>query len=160
MWIRTNDKTVNIFNDFATICWVENNLWKFIGFNATTDPGLYWLNNPLNVKGTAILKPGQYLDCWQRGLHKGYPALVQVRPVTVYRDTNRDNKLDLGKEDTGLFGINSHESNHDGVSAFVDKWSAGCLVMASSKAQNRYMDIIGKFKKTYHTITLIEEKDL
>src|SRR5690606_4080192 len=71
----------------------------------TTDPGTYWLNNPINRLGTAILKPNQWIDCWQIGNHKGdpkHPALVQVKPVTVWRDSYRDNLITIGtKEETG-----------------------------------------------------------
>ena len=128
--IRTKDNTTNKFNDFLCTAFIDRvrNPLLYV-FPATTDPGLFWLNTPENPMGTAILKPGQYRSCWKVGLHRGqYRALVQVKEMTVYRDNNRDNNLDLipGSEDTGLFGINYHHAGQDSQS--VDKWSAGCQV--------------------------------
>lgn len=160
VWVRTADQTVNVFNDFCTVSWKENGIWKFIGFKGTTDPGLYYLKNPINVNGTAIVKPGQYIDCWKRGLHKGHYALIQVRPITVYRDRNKDGKIDYSSEETGLFGINSHRASSAGVSTQVDKWSAGCQVLANTKAQDRYMEICDYANRDFYTFTLLEEKDL
>lgn len=70
----------------------------------------------MNPKGTAILAPGQYQSSHKIGLHRGkYKALVQHRPVTVYRDNNKDSKYDLEptKKDTGIFGINIHKAGQD-----------------------------------------------
>jgi hypothetical protein len=110
--------------------------------NFTTDPGLYYLSNPTNSSGTAILKPGFYKNLWQIGKHKNkYKALVQVNPCTVYRDTNKDNKLDKGKESTGIFGINLHRANEVYKSTIVDKWSAGCQVVADPKDFKMLLDL-------------------
>ena len=94
--IRSNDMTPNSFNDWEYCFWKYAGSWELMKFQITTDPGLYYLKNPLNELGTAILKPGQYLNCWQRGLHQGkYTALRQVGKMTVIRDGNRDDKYDL-----------------------------------------------------------------
>ena len=46
-----------------------------------------------NVKGTAILVPGQYRGAYKIGFHKGkYKALVQAKPVKLYIDNDKDNK--------------------------------------------------------------------
>ena len=85
----------------------------------------------LNPKGTALLKPNQYVDTWQIGLHQGkYEALVQAKPVDVYRDKNLN---DLAEEtssiDRGLFGLNIHRASETITSKLIDKWSAGCQVL-------------------------------
>jgi hypothetical protein len=50
---------------------------------ATTSPSVYFLNNPMESAGTAILKQGQYVNSHKIGLHRGkYEALVQQNPVT------------------------------------------------------------------------------
>jgi hypothetical protein len=66
---------------------------------------MFWLQNRMNEKGAAILKPGQYIDCWELGRLKGlHKAWVQCKPVTVYRDNDRDLKgeetavLQVGKK--------------------------------------------------------------
>lgn len=103
---------------------------RFHSFAATTNPGTHWLLNLLNPKGAAVLKPGLYW--YQLGTHKDYPALVQASAVTVFRDRNKDNKSDAsGVEDVGWFGINIHRASATAVSKFVDKWSAGCQVIAN-----------------------------
>lgn len=102
-------------------------------FQATTNPGKYWLENFNKERGgAAVVKPGQYKDVWALGKHHNeYEALVQVGNITVWRDNDGDLKSEQGKEDTGLFGINMHHANEKFTSVQVDKWSAGCQVIAS-----------------------------
>lgn len=101
----------------------------FRGFDATTNPGQTWLQKFMNPKGTAVLKPGLY---WYKlGKHKGYEALVQAAPVTVYRDSNKDLKSDEtpGTEETGWFAINIHSTRRGGFFSKISGWSAGCSVI-------------------------------
>jgi hypothetical protein len=124
---------VNSFNDIIFIAYNDgvNNIVKT--FTATTDPGLSYLNTPLASNGTAILKEGQIIDAFKLGLHQGkYKALVQNVDFTVYRDNNRDNVLNTNvKTETGMFGINLHHANANYESKQIDKWSAGCQVIAN-----------------------------
>ena len=157
--IRTNDQQSNRFNDGMVIFWRYLGRWNSIGFPITTDPGTYWRKNPMNVKGTAILKEGQHKGMWKVGKHKGYPALQQNKPCTVIRDNNEDNILDFnGEEDFGHFGINQHKAGHN--STQVDKWSAGCQVWANADDFAAFMAIVEKSAETYgpqFTYTLIDE---
>ncbi len=84
----------------------------------------------------------QYKDCWALGKHKGlHSALIQVRDVTVYRDFDRDLKSEeIGKQETGLFGINIHRANDSLISKVVDRWSAGCQVIPDPKAMDFILD--------------------
>lgn len=137
-------------------------------FPNTTNPGVYWLNNPMSKLGTAVLKPNQWVDCWSLGFHQqktDHRALVQTGKVTVYRDSNRDNNYQLNesKVETGLFGINIHGSNKAGSSARIGKWSAGCQVFSHWAHKEEVMNVCEKFKtvtKNKFTYTLIDEKDL
>lgn len=134
----------------------------------TTNPGVYWLNNPMSKLGTAILKPNQWVDCWQLGFHQGktdHRALVQCGKVTVYRDNNKDNNYQLNESatETGLFGINIHGSGKAAPSKQIGKWSAGCNVFSNWEHKEDVMNICDMFKaKTGNkfTYTLIDEKDL
>ena len=123
----------------------------------------HWLKNPLQAAGTAILKPGQYCNCYTIGLHRGkYPALVQRMPVTVIRDADRNSVLDFSshKTQTGLFGINIHHAAASGVSKTVDKYSAGCQVIASAADFALLMRFAERHLKLYGNVfsyTLIEE---
>lgn len=164
--LRTADMTPNSFNDWEYVFWREAGSWNSIKFKITTDPGQYYLKNPLSEVGTAIVAPGQYSGMWALGKHKGlYPALVQVAPCTVIRDFNRDDKLDYSsaKKETGLFGINNHRAVENGRSIMVDKWSAGCQVFADFFDFEIFMRIVSEAVKNWtsnFTYTLITESEL
>lgn len=161
--IRAADPTPNVFNDQFWVFWMNKAGWDINIYRITTDPGSYWLQNPMNPKGTGILKPGQYLDLWKIGIHKTYEALVQVAPCTLIRDYNRDNKLDYnsGREETGLFGVNLHHAGED--SATVDKYSAACQVFKRKADFNEFMDLARKARDVWgnsFTYTLMVEDEL
>jgi hypothetical protein len=175
--IRTADPTPNVFNDFLVMLYqsdlpenpiIDNpaNGWAFRVFDVTTDPGNFYLENPLNVEGTAILAPGQYPNSHAIGLHHGqYEALVQVAPVSVFRDRNKDDYLhfDPATLETGLFGINIHHASGDHRSVEVDKWSAGCTVFADPGQFSDFLRFCKAASETNgnkFTYTLITEKDL
>jgi hypothetical protein len=161
--VRSSDQTPNVFNDRLFVFWKFKKAKVLNQFRITTDPGLYWLKNPMNEKGTAILKPGQYLDIWQIGLHQGkYEALVQTGNFTVIRDFDRDVELDYnsGREEAGIFGINCHHAGEN--SQTVDKWSAGCQVFATIPDFDLFMDICRKARRVWgnsFSYTLLEERD-
>jgi hypothetical protein len=165
--IRAADPTPNVFNDQLWVFWrnkQSNPAWDINIYRITTDPGLYWLFNPMNPKGTGILKPGQYPGLWQIGFHNGkYEALVQAKPCTLIRDYNRDDKVDYysGREETGLFGVNLHHAGENSVT--VDKWSAGCQVFAGIREFNEFMDLARKARDFWgnsFTYTLMEEDEI
>lgn len=87
--------------------------WTSYSWPCATRPGVPFLRDPMNPKGTAVIEPGQYRLSHARGLHHQRPALVQVGEVTVRRDPNRDSVLDAGGTlDRGLFGVNVHDITH------------------------------------------------
>ena len=105
---ETKGRVTNAFDDCITISYKVEGEWQFHCFPCTTDPGSHWVENILNEKGVAILKPNQYRGSHKLRLHAGkYLALGQKKDVTVYRDNNRDNVYDLdeSKTDTGLFAV-------------------------------------------------------
>ena len=125
--IRSDANNPDKFDDLIGLVEKDNLVW----FSGTTNPGTHWLKNLLNPKGAALLKPNQYLNTYQLGLHQGkYTALCQRKPVTVYRDGNKNGIAEAtAVTDTGLFGINIHRANPNVVSTIIDKWSAGCQVL-------------------------------
>lgn len=129
--IRNSASNADSFDDWICVFYWFDNAWNLFAFPGTTDPGTYYRENPENMKGTAIMKPGQYERAYCVGKHKGYKALEQVGRITVYRDSNKDKELDtLGSnEDEGLHEINIHRANRYRASMRVDKWSAGCQVI-------------------------------
>ncbi len=125
--VRSRANIPNKFDDMFALVSGNNIYW----YPCTTNPGTYYLLNLMNPKGAAMVKPGQYVNSWKLGLHKGqYPALVQVKPITVYRDADKDAIAEeTPTTETGLFGIDIHRANPSFISQLVDKWSAGCTVL-------------------------------
>lgn len=145
--LRNDCSEPNRFDDEMWVFWRFEGKWTLKKYRITTDPGLTYLEDPIDSSGTAILKEGQYLKAFRLGKHKGlYDALVQSEPVTVIRDFNRDNKLDFlsGKEQNGFFGINIHRSSPTGESKFVNRWSAGCQVFANITQYNEFISLCKK----------------
>ncbi len=122
----------NTFDDQLAYFYYDNN-GQLRGKVAvgTTDPSTYWLNNPMNVKGAAVLKSGEYKDAYAIGLHRGqYTALVQVKPVTTIRDNDRNAIINyFAPTTTGLYGINIHRATLNKQNkAVIGQDSAGCQV--------------------------------
>jgi len=165
----TKGRVTNAFDDTITISYKnEEGEWQYYEFNCTTDPGSHWVENILSKKGVAILKPGQYRGSHKLRLHQGkYLALGQKKNVTVYRDNDRDNNynLDESKTDTGLFGINIHRATGRAgkKSTRVDKWSAGCQVIADNDDWHQFLDIC-QISREIHgnsfSYTLLNSNDL
>ena len=122
----------------------------------------------MRESGVAILKPNQYRGSHKIRLHRGqYEALGQKGPVQVYRDNNKDECYDLIEENVeqGLFGINIHRATkwEGKKSSQVDKWSAGCQVIAANDDWEEFMSICRKARDAWgnsFTYTLIESMDL
>jgi hypothetical protein len=136
--------------------------WVLKQYPATTDAGTYFLLKPINQLGTAMLKEGQWLDSWKIGSHRGkYTALTQSKPVTTYRDYDRNAVFDFGQNtSTGMYGINIHKAGKD--SSEVDNWSAGCQVFKKSADFDEFMAMAQKQKTLYgnsFTYTLIDLRE-
>ena len=165
---KTKGRVTNAFDDHITISYKLDGEWYFECFKCTTDPGTHWVENIMREEGVAILKPGQYRGSHKLRLHQGkYMALGQQKPVKVYRDNNRDGKYDLIEESVqeGLFGINIHRATgrSGGTSTRVDKWSAGCQVIANNDDWHCFLDICQTAREIWgnnFSYTLIESKDI
>ena len=163
---ETENLVTNKFDDCVTVSYKGDGEWNFHCFKATTDPGTHWVENILNKDGVAILVPGQYRGSHTIGLHQGkYKALRQKKPLKVYRDKNKDGVYDLLEENIheGIYGINIHRATAHGESKQIDKWSAGCQVLAKTADFNKLMELAQKSADMYgnsFTYTLIESKDI
>ena len=96
-----------------------------------------------------------------------YEALGQQKPVKVYRDNNLDDCYDFDESSIqeGLFGINIHRATKYAgkKSSQIDRWSAGCQVIAAYDDFMEFMQICNNSKDIWgnsFTYTLIESKDL
>jgi len=162
--IRTSSIDANTFNDWIVVFYSFDNNWNFFTFPATTDPGTYWRSKPMNVDGTAIVKPGQYRGAYMIGRHKTYKALQQKSAITVYRDANRDTHLDtVGvEEQTGIYAINIHRSGETQASRKVNKWSAGCQVFQDPDHFKFFLTLCEKSRTKFgnsFTYTLLRGDD-
>lgn len=163
---RADTKVTNQFDDYIVVEYIDMYGIKTREvFAATTDPGLSSITNPISSKGCAILAPGQYRSCWKLGYHKGkYEAIVQYKPVKVYRDNNKDKVYDFDSKtiEEGIFGINIHKAGDN--STIVNGWSAGCQVLARRKDFDKLMKLahyqISQGHGKLFTYTLINEEDL
>lgn len=127
------DENVDRYRHVILFIWdtEENNHDSriMVMFPVTTDPGKFYLENPINEKGTALLAEGQWKGLFKKGSHRGRPALVQASPCGVHRDNNRDGYPDYGDVtdlDYGWFAINAHDRLSHGD--LIGNASAGCQV--------------------------------
>lgn len=164
--VRNSNPKPDVFNDLLFVFWKYQGRWSVIQMDCTTESGLHWLKYPLNKKGTAILKEGQWKGMWSIGLHQGkYKALKQAKPVTVIRDFDKDGEFDYdsGVEDTGLFGINCHRANAKRESIVVGKWSAGCQVVQNPHEFDLLVSLCEEAAEVHgnsFTYTLINQNDI
>jgi len=167
--VRALNLSTNKFDDVIFCAYVSEIGVKILVYaQATTDPGTYYLKNPLNEKGCALLKEGQYLNSHKQGLHRGaYPALVQCGELVVYRDNDKNgvfNILPSSIERGFGYGINIHRASGAGVVDLVNKYSAGCQVFNKAEDLDYLLVLCDKQEqktkiKTFD-YTLLSEADI
>ena len=161
--IRSKEHKPNSFDDRMCLVFKDEMGWITHTWACTTEPGKYWLENPGNIDGTAILVPGQYRGVYKIDLHQGkYDALCQRNgAVRTYRDNNKDDVVDLSSDSIteGFYGINIHKAGRS--STQVDKWSAGCQVLREEDFEEHMsFCYIARTKwGDSFTYTLIDEPD-
>jgi len=164
----TEGKVTNKFDDCITLSYKVNGEWEYACYKCTTDPGDNWMDDPMLEKGCAILVPGQYRGSHKLRLHGGkYLALGQQKPVKVYRDRNEDGVYDFDAStiDEGLFGINIHRATKYAgkTSTNVDKWSAGCQVIAANDDWMEFLAVCQASREEWSnnfTYTLLNSSDI
>ncbi|MFN6496704.1 MAG: peptidoglycan-binding protein [Nostoc sp. DedQUE01] len=139
-----NKDTPNQFNDRRIVIEVVDGVPKIVNhWQATTEPGSRYTYNPMNPGGAARIKFGQY-KAWSVGIHgnsEPHEALIQVAPITVHRDFNKDFQRVGDKLDTGLFLVNQHYG-YDAPVNDIKNASAGCLVGRRREGHKEFMAII------------------
>jgi hypothetical protein len=161
--------STNKFDDIICVAYFDDkNKFHVDKFDATTDPGVHWLENPMNRKGCAIMVPGQYRGAYALGRHgrsnkgKGYTAGRQQKPIPVYRDNDKDSVHDIIEEtiQVGMYYTNIH---HGWSAKYVSKNSAGCQVIKSkTRFEKEFIPLVKKSCSIYgetFTYTLLEKKD-
>ncbi len=139
-----NNDYPNCFNDIRLVISFKDNKPLVLGvWEATTEPGFHYTDNPMNPNGAARIAFGQY-KAWQVGIHgnsEPHEALIQVGLVKVHRDYNRDMMRTGDKIDEGYFGINQHHG-YDHPYNDIYTASAGCLVGRSRQGHKEFMNLI------------------
>lgn len=163
--IRSSDLQSNGFNDLICLAFMQGGQWILLQFDATTDPGTYYRENPAHVDGTGFLIEGQHAGAFQIGEHKGYEALIQARQLPVYRDPDCDDQLeaDVGNIKRGWYGCNLHRASSKRRSKQVDRWSAMCQVLADPLEFDLLMSVVRLSADRWgsrFTYTLLSERDL
>ena len=139
---KANGNKPNLWNDVRVCVLFEDgkpviHSW----WQATTEPGHRYTQNPIAAGGAARIKLGQQ-KVWQVGLHRGYEALAQTgAAVVVTRDANKDYKRDGDKTTMGFYGINQHHG-HDAPEHDVGPHSAGCLVGKDKDGHWEFMALV------------------
>lgn len=155
--IREKNNKPDAFDDFIYVVWGQS-LYRF---SCTTEPGVHWLQNLLNPKGTAVVKADmQYIDVYKLGLHKGEPALEQAGDLMGYRDADKDHLAEAMGEAIVLPAsckINIHSASKTAISVIIGKWSAGCQVLNNSKEWQMFISIFKKAVQQRFTYTLLNE---
>jgi hypothetical protein len=164
-----NDDTPNWFNDVRIVFEYRGDKPEILGiWEATTEPGYFYTQNPMNPDGCARIQFGQY-HAWQVGYHgvaDPHEALVQYDNVTLCRDLNQDYSRIGDKLYTGYdFGINQHWGGDSPVDS-IGRWSAGCLVGRTRDGHRAFMKIVKqdrdyvKNKNYVFSTTIIPGDDL
>ncbi len=157
--IRSKTCIPNKFDDILLCIYKEGGMWMQQWWPITTDPGKYWLENPLNKAGcAAVVADQQYRGVWKIGKHRNvYTALVQTGgKIKVHRDDNEDSIVDYRQDNIqeGYFGINCHRSTTRAGGAYsVDKYSAGCQVFQDPKHFEEFMELCKLQLKEHPTWT-------
>ena len=136
-----NENAPNQFNDSRFLVEV-NPTPRLIGaWEASIEPGNHYTKQPMNSDGAAHIQVPGYYKAWRIGKHFGREiALVQVAPVNIIRDFNRNGKVDKeDKKEYSTIGANQHSGSDQ---KFVDNASAGCPVGRTSKGHQEFMSYL------------------
>ncbi|GAB4129576.1 MAG: hypothetical protein Fur0027_14530 [Raineya sp.] len=103
----------------------------------STRAGDFWVFNPVSyggITGVAVLAEGYYPRAWRATWQTrfGFKSveLLQVQPVKIWRDGNKDRRIDKTQSQIGYFGINIHTAGWGNI---IDRWSAGCIVVSKKQ---------------------------
>jgi len=161
---QNRNQSSDAFDDLIGVIYPFERKLNMELFEATTDPSVTELVKPTFTEaqrnGTAIIAEGQYRGVYQIGHHGvgswRHRALVQVRPIKIYRDSNRDQTLDLEPERTteGLYGVNLHMAHPRAVIQRIQGYSAGCQVIQDPADYQRLMYILGMQQVTFAQMQL------
>ena len=135
--IRSKDRTAGAYDDLICIAAREyvNGPRVCRYYPCTVDPGAEWeARGGMRPEGVAVVANGQHRGAYSIGIHRrgsktAHEALVQTGPIAIYRDANRDGRIDMTGprlEGQRVF-CNIHKGGTYGQA--VGLWSAGCTAI-------------------------------
>lgn len=147
--IRNPKGRADEFDDVLGILYKKRGIWELFQMKATTDPGVYYMKNPMVADGCGILAEGFYKGMWKTGYFHGVKCLIQKGVIQYYRDNNRDLIHDLdtktlksGGAEIGCF-MHPHFQNVQ-IAKQVWNSSAMCQVPKSNNDFQVFMGIVEK----------------
>jgi hypothetical protein len=179
--IRTKLDIPDVFNDLLAVVYKEAGVETMKVFCITADPGVFYQKNILNSQGCAIIEPGQWVNAYSIGFHKGYDgtkmnpktntpypahrALILTGHIMIKRDADKngiagDSGVVMKGDGTGC---NIHGAMRSDITRAIGPWSAGCQVFAAWKEKETFIDICEKYRNLVHnkfTYTLVKEEQL
>jgi hypothetical protein len=153
-----NSDAPDMFNDVRAVfnptrcldCW-----------QATSEPGRWYTDFPLNWLGAFRIAFGFHDRAWEIGIHgnsEPHEALVQVSEVAGYRDYNKDMIRTGDQRVVGVYGINQHHG-YDLPPNSIGQASAGCLVGRTRFGHQQFMQFCRNSGLTrFSTIVLPADK--
>lgn len=169
--IRSRNSKSDKFDDLGGIAWVDEGGPKLFNFWMTTDPGKYYLQNPMDKKGCIIMVPGQYIETYGKGLHNGkYECFKQAKRMFYVRDYNKDTELDFDlyrnpeslkiRGFWGMNGTNFHRASENTILNWIGRYSAGCQVVQRPETFKKLIELRDKSVLAGYSLwdyTLFEE---
>ncbi len=155
--------TIDHWNDRILV--IKNDGTIVVNTDGTTEPGLHYTNVPMNKRGAARIALGFQDDIWTFGKHFKQNALVQCAPIKVHRDLNKDGFRtgDIVTVENGM-GLNFHTTANEATDispATIGRWSAGCVVVRSSKVfYKEIMPLLRYSGRKTFGICVIDPKEL
>lgn len=136
-----NGNRPNYWDDLRILVRVHgDNSAEILGaWEATTEPGVYWTDNPMNADGAFHLDLGQQ-TAWSLGTYHDREALRQCRPIHGTRSAVHHYARD-GKPDYGDFGVH-HHCGYDYPKNDIGRSSAGCQVGRTVAGHTEFMKLV------------------
>ena len=109
-----------------------------------------------NKKGVGVIKTNEWYDeLWQSGLHHGkMKALRQINPIKLFRDNNKNTKIEeIGEVYNEIVMCNFHTNDYNPLTKLVKwiigGWSACCQVCNNPMDYYSILELVGKQKVSY-----------
>jgi hypothetical protein len=138
-----NDDAPNVFNDVRMVIKVgAGGVPQIEGaWEATTEPGRFYTEHPLDPGGAARIAFGQH-KAWSVGFHRNdHEALIQTDDVAFLRDLDKNYQREGDRLITGMIGLNQHWG-YDLPKGDIGRASAGCLVGRTPQGHREFMKIV------------------